>query len=35
VLAVPTAIVLNGGEQQGDPVTGALPKARWERKLGL
>ena len=35
VLAIPTAVVLRGGELQGEPVTGALPRQRWERELGL
>jgi thioredoxin-like negative regulator of GroEL len=35
VMAVPTAIVLEGGKPRGDAVSGAAPQADWERRLGL
>ena len=35
VRAIPTAMVLRGGEVQGDAVVGALPRRRWERELGI
>jgi thioredoxin 1 len=35
VLAIPTAMVIRGGEVQGDPVVGVLPRKRWERELGI
>jgi thioredoxin-like negative regulator of GroEL len=33
--AVPTAMILLGGERRGAPVVGAHPRARWEQELDL